>query len=140
MAVHRGFILQPTYRIAARQPVVHLYGVLDDGRSFLVRDRRPVPGFYVETRQAEAARALGAARQAPTALRTLAGAAVTRVDVTLPSDTPPLRDRLAGAGIASFEADVRFAMRYLIDRGLRGAVSIEAEGRETPGLGLVFDE
>ena len=38
-----------------------------------------------------------------------------------PSDTPPLRDRLIAAGITTYEADVRFAYRYLIDRGIRGA-------------------
>ena len=31
----------------------------------------------------------------------------------------PLRDRLGQAGIPTFEADVRYTYRYLIDRGLR---------------------
>ena len=31
------------------------------------------------------------------------------------------------------EADVRFAMRYLIDRGIRGALAIAGRGRERPG-------
>ena len=44
------------------------------------------------------------------------------------------------AGIATHEADVRFAMRYLIERGIRGSCEIRGEGRVVPGLGLVFDE
>ncbi len=71
---------------------------------------------------------------------TLSGQAVVRIDLDQPSDAPPLRDRLAAAGIATYEADVRFAIRYLIDRGIRGALEIEGEGREAPGVGLVFDE
>ncbi len=57
---HRGFILQPTYRIEAGRPVVHLYGRLEDGRTFLVRDQRALPHFYVAAADSERARALGA--------------------------------------------------------------------------------
>ena len=44
----RGFILEPTYRVEAGRPVVHLYGRLEDGRTFLVRDDRQAPHFYVD--------------------------------------------------------------------------------------------
>ena len=36
----RGFILQPTYRIESGRPVVHLFGRLEQGEPFLVRDDR----------------------------------------------------------------------------------------------------
>jgi len=120
----RGFILHPTYRLEAGRPVVHLFGRLEDGQSFLVRDRRLVPYFFVRTDDSEAARAPGAVRQTPTSLRTMRGDEVTRVEVDTPDQTPPLRDGLQRAGLPVFEADVRFAMRYLIDRGIRGALEI----------------
>jgi DNA polymerase-2 len=136
----RGFVLQPTYRVEADRPVVHIYGLLEDGRTFLVRDRRVVPHFYVEARDAARARELGASRQVSSHRRTLSGAPVVRVEVPLPADTPPLRDRLARAGLATYEADVRFAMRYLIDRGVRGALTIRGVARPEPGLDAVFDD
>ena len=107
----RGFILQPSYRIEAGRPVVHLYGRLEDGRPFLVRDRRQVPHFYVEAGDADRARAEGAQLH-PSHHVTMIGAPVWRVDARTPGDVPPLRDRLAAAGIGTYEADVRFAMRY----------------------------
>jgi DNA polymerase-2 len=140
MPTLRGFILQPTYRVEADGPVVHLFGRLEDGRSFLVRDRRLVPHFYVEEADAARAREMGARRQVPTDQVTLAGQPVVRVEVGEPSDTPPLRDRLEKTGIRTCEADVRFAMRYLIDRGVRGSLEIRGEAHETPGLGLVFED
>ena len=140
MPTYRGFILQPTYRMESGRPVVHLYGTLEDGRAFLARDRRQVPHFYVETRDAAAARRLGALRQQETDRVTLTRRAVVRVEVEDPSDVPPLRDRLTQAGILTHEADVRFAMRYLIERGIRGTLEIRGEGRELPGLGVVFEE
>ena len=90
----RGFILQATYRVENGAPVVHLYGVLEGGGSFLVRDRREIPRFYVRREDAARARELGAARQLETARRTFDGERVVRVGVAVPPDTPPLRDRL----------------------------------------------
>ena len=140
MPSFRGFILQPTYRVEAGAPVVHLFGRLEDGRSFLVRDRRLTPRFYVEAADAARARERGARRQAPSGRVTLTGRPVVRVEVSEPADTPPLRDRLEKAGIRTHEADVRFAMRYLIDRGVRGSLEIRGEGRESPGVGVVFED
>src|SRR5262249_25648880 len=103
-----------------------------DGRSFLVRDRRLVPYFFVRAGDSEAARALGAGRQTPVPLSTMRGDAVARVEVDTPDQTPPLREALQRAGFPVFEADVRFAMRYLIERGIRGGLEIEAAGAGRP--------
>ncbi len=136
----RGFILQASYRIVEGAPVVHLYGVLEAGGTFLVRDGRETPHFYVRREDAASARELGAARQRDTRRRTFAGEPVVRVEVGVPPDTPPLRDRLQEHGIGTFEADVRFAVRYLIDRGIRGGCEIA--GASTPGDSItrVFDD
>ncbi|MET0555809.1 MAG: DNA polymerase II [Vicinamibacteria bacterium] len=139
MTAFRGFVLQPTYRIVQGRPVVHLYGRLEDGRPFLVRDLRQVPRFYVAAADAARARALGARPLAPEERVTLDGRPVCRVEVAEPADAPLLRDRLTRAGIGCHEADVRFAMRYLIDRGVRGSVAIEGTPRDEGGL-VAFED
>jgi len=136
----RGFIVQPTYRIEKGRPVVHLFGRLEDGAAFLARDARPVPHFFVRASDADAAKALGAVRQQATGLLTLRGEPVVRIEVTAPADTAPLRGRLRAAGLPVLEADVRFAMRHLIDHGLRGAVAIEGTSGGTPGALRVFED
>ncbi len=140
MPAFRGFILQPTYRVLSGTPVLHLFGRLEDGRAFLVRKGRLVPRFYVETTDADRAKAKGALRQSPTDQVTIVGRPVVRIELAEPADTPRLRDRLTQTGIPTYEADVRFAMRHLIDRGVRGSVEIRGEGREAPGVGVVFDD
>src|SRR5438093_4018810 len=55
-----------------------------------------------------------------------------------PQDVPPLRGRLAQAGVECLEADLRFAYRYLIDRGLRGGFSVEGAFEERSGVGRVY--
>ncbi len=84
MPTFRGFILQPTYRVESGVPVLHLFGRLEDGRAFLVRDRRLVPRFYVERDDAARAREKGALRQVATDQVNLIGRPVVRVEVKEP--------------------------------------------------------
>lgn len=142
----RGVILQASYRIVTqpggrRVPVVHLYGKLEDSRTFLVRDDRQQPQFYVRT--ADVVRIAGAAEPQPTAKHDFSGALVSRIGVTIPSDVPAIRDRLHAIGIDTFEADVRFPVRYLIERGIKGACAIEGTATPGPdsgvGVSLIFD-
>ena len=135
-----GFILQPTYRIEAGRPVVHLYGRLESGDSFLVRDGRETPHFFVREADAGKARVAGAAPLTPAGKVTLAAEPVSRVEVRVPAEAPPLRDRLTREGVTCYEADVRFAMRYLIDRGIRGALEIRGESRPGDGIAHIFDD
>jgi len=140
----QGFILQASYRVVSqrngeRLPVVHVYGRLAQGGTFLIRDDRQRPHFYV--RMADAARAseLRLAAPQPTDKRTIAGEPVARVQLEVPPDVPAVRDRLHAAGIDTFEADVRFASRYLIDRGIRGGCEIEGSAEPGEGITWVFD-
>src|SRR5712692_4389894 len=121
-----GFILTPTYRVVRGIPEVHLYGVLESGEPCLVIDDRTRPHFFVLQRDVERLRTVAPGlRTEPGGLRSLDGEAVATVYVTVPGDVPPLRRRLEDGGIACLEADVRFAYRYLIDRGIRGAFTVD---------------
>ena len=139
MAPARGLILQASYRVISaspgrRIPVVHIYGRLESGDTFLVRDDRQRPHFYVRDADAGRARALRAPEPQPTDRRSIAGDPVSRLELETPQDIPGLRDRLHAAGIETFEADVRFAVRYLIDRGVKGGCEID--GNWAPGDGI----
>ncbi|HMK86263.1 MAG TPA: DNA polymerase II, partial [Steroidobacteraceae bacterium] len=140
----RGFILQATYRTTTlhgrRAPVVHLYGRLEEGGAFLVRDDRQRPHFYVRATDAERVREIDARDIEAVDKRTFDGDPVCRVEVGVPSDVPPLREKLHAARIDTFEADVRFATRYLIERGIKGGCEIEGDGVCGAGaLTRVFD-
>jgi DNA polymerase II len=135
----RGFILQASYRVSSgsqgqRTPIVHIHGRLEGGDTFLVRDDRQRPHFYIRASDVERARALRPAEPKPTGKRSFAGAAVSVLETEIPQDVPGLRDRLHAAGVETFEADVRFALRYLIDRGIKGGCEIDGEW--TPGNGV----
>lgn len=136
----RGLILQATYRLRRGVPVVHLYGALESGGSFLVRDGRQTPHFHIRRADAAKARRLGARRQLETASRTFDGARALRVEIATPQDAPPLRDRLEAEGVRTFEADVRFAVRYLIDRRIRGGCAIAGPWTAGERIARVYDD
>jgi DNA polymerase II len=140
----RGFILQASYRVSnrpdgTRVPVIHIYGRLEDGGTFLVRDDRQRPHFYVRAADAERARTMRMPAAQVIDSHTFAGEQVARVEVEVPTDVPPLRDRLHAAGIDTFEADVRFAVRYLIERGIKGGCEIEGPATAGKGVTWIFD-
>src|SRR5690242_7621443 len=107
MASFRGFILQASYRVTSRDgeriPVVYLYGRMEDGSTFLIRDDRQRPHFYINSSDASLARAQGAKHVADSSWRTIVGEPVSRVTMTVPADVPDFRDRLHRAGIDTFE-------------------------------------
>ena len=126
----RGFILQATYRVESEIPVVHLYGRLEDGRSFLVRDDRQIPCFYIRSEDAKEAQRLGAQTRSSSS-STMDGSSATRVEVDIPAHVPPLRNRLHSNGIRTYESDVRFATLYLIRRNVRGGCVISGDVERT---------
>jgi DNA polymerase-2 len=139
-----GFITQASYRVerdaaGRKYPVVHLYGRAGDGTSFLVRDHRQRPHFYIRARDAERASTMGA-QVVPTEWRTFDGQPACRIERELPGDVPALRDALHAAGIDTFEADVRFANRYLIDRHIKASCVIDGEAQPGEGVSWIFDD
>jgi DNA polymerase-2 len=131
----RGFILTPTYRIEGGRASVHLHAVMESGDPALIVDDRLAPYFFVAARDAAAVR--GAAVH-PTRLRTFGGESVVRVETQRPGDVPPLRRRLGDAGVTCFEADLRFAYRWLIDHDIRAAFRVDGAFERRRGVGRVY--
>ena len=141
-----GFILQSSYRVESGRPVVRCFGVLENGETFLIRDDRAQPHLFVTADAHAAIRQLGLQRQVRPAINAagaqvagLQGEALLRIDVNLPTDAAALRDRLHAMGVRTFEADVRFAQAFLIDRGIRGSCLIEGPAEAGSDVRWTFE-
>ena len=135
----QGFVLQSTYRIERGKPVIHLFGRLNDGQTFLVRDSRLVPHIYIRTQDAREL-SFKTLKTTDTDWITLDGYAATRIDFPVPSKVPFLRRKLEAMDINTYQADVRFATEYLIQRNIRGSCEIEGEPAKGSGsIDLVFE-
>jgi DNA polymerase-2 len=143
MATLRGFILQASYRVVSRSerrvPVVHLHGILEQGGTFLVRDDRQRPHFFIRAADAGRARGLNGPEPQAVLKRTFDGQPACMIELDTPPEVPAVRDRVQAAGIDTYEADVRFATRYLIERGIKGGCEIEGDAAAGAGVTWVFD-
>jgi DNA polymerase-2 len=145
-----GFVLQATYRIQSNVPVVYIYGRFDDGTTFEIRDTRQIPTFYLPREEAKKLVAdvtdptlpvLGVqtARLAATDKVDFSGQRLSKVEVGIPADAPKVRDWLHEKKVPTYEADVRFAMRYLIDRQIKGGIRVEGERTAGQGIDWCFE-
>ncbi|MFP8873003.1 MAG: 3'-5' exonuclease, partial [Myxococcota bacterium] len=116
--------------------VIQLYGRLESGSPFLVEDDRFRPYFFVRTRDLQHLDPETAAEFRETELSNLDGEQVSRITLPLPSAVPPLRDRIIGLGLPTYEADILFPYRYLMDHVLRVGIRIDGRSQGRTG-GLV---
>ncbi len=133
-----GFILHPTYFIERGRPVVHLFGRLETGETMVVRDDRTRPHFFVRTRELPAAGRVLSLSVQETVWTTPSGEPVSRVFASVPPEIPRLRDSLEGVGIRTYEADIPFVTRFLIEAGIRGAAAIEGPFRPGRLVGRIY--
>ena len=146
----RGFILDTTYRIEGGLPVVHLFGVTEEGASFVLRDTRVRPSFFVAAADLpraepilERLRGSGPSsfpHRGESSWRTLEGDPAAEIFAAIPSDVPPLRESLRAAGAACHEDDLPFVTRYLVDRGLRAALGLAGPWRAGRRVARVYED
>jgi len=117
-------------------PVVQIFGRLESGEPFLVEDDRFRPYFFVREEDAPLLADIAHTTLDRAPLRALGGGPVVRVTTDQPANVPPLREKVERSGGRSFEGDLRFPYRFLVDHGLRSGVSIEGEAEVLPS-GLV---
>ncbi|MFL2936891.1 MAG: DNA polymerase II [Myxococcota bacterium] len=129
--MQKGVILQPTYRTRNGVPVIQLYGRLESGEPFLIEDDRFRPYFFVRTQDLPRLETDLATRFQETELADLDGEQVSRITLPLPSAVRPLRDQLVGLGVRTYEADILFSYRYLMDHAIRVSVGIEGKPRSS---------
>ncbi len=134
------YILVPTWRVIRGVPVVHLYGISDRGESVLMVDDRIRPYFFVPAADLEAARRIAdpVSAEAEPELTDMNGRPVARITMLDPRTVPRTRDAIEAAGIPCLEADIRFAYRTMIDRGIRGTATVVGAADKGRYTDLVF--
>lgn len=138
-----GFIIYPTYKMDGNRADIYLLGKLESGKSFLsIHPFKPY--FYIPAIHTLAAKKLLPQRIAyeESSFVNFHRDSVTKVIAELPKDVPGHRKTLSDEGIPSYEADIRYAMRYLIDHHLKGGITFTEEGEPnadpTIGVDVIF--
>jgi DNA polymerase-2 len=135
-----GFILHSTWYLEHGRPVVHLFGKLASGETFVVRDGRPRPHFFLLARELPAALGIAAMHVSECPWTAPDGEPLGRVTLSLPSEAASLQARLESHGFATFEADLPFVTRYLVDAGIRGSMRIKGPWQSGRRVGRIYQD
>lgn len=134
----RGLIIHPTYRTHSGKSLVHLYGRLENGESFLtINEFRPY--FYVKRSDLSAALALEPLAFKEVDMKTFSGEPVVKILTQYPKEVADLRRRLQEKDIRCYEADIRFAYRFLFDNDIRGFLTIEGDYKKGDRIDRVYE-
>jgi DNA polymerase II len=135
-----GFILHSTWYLERGRPVVHLFGKLASGETFVVRDGRPKPHFYLLARELPAALGIAAMHVSECPWTAPDGEPLGRVTLSLPSEAASLQARLESHGFTTFEADLPLVTRYLVDAGIRGSMRIKGPWQPGRRVGRIYQD
>jgi len=133
----KGFIIHPTYKVENNKAYVYLFGRLENNESFLtVNEYKP----YFFIRKADLKNALGVEKfdYQATSLKNFEGEPVVRIVMRVPSEVAKLRDKLSDKGIQTYEADIRFAYRFMIDKLIQGSIDIRGDYEKGEVVNGVF--
>ena len=137
---YKGFLLQTNYRIENNTPVLYLYGRLENNQSFLIRETRQQPHFFLRDKDVGHPE-LRSKKLARSDYKTMDGLPATKLKFNTPQDMQSLRDRLHQQQIPTYEADLRFPETYLIRNNLRGGIEISGSpSSNEPLVDIVFND
>lgn len=120
---------------------IHAVGRMENGQTVGLVDRCARPVLYLRCEDAavwEPVVGDGPFAVVDTALRTLSGDPVVRVECDRVATQRRLAKALAEEGVRTYEADLNFSLHYMIERGLRGSVRLSGPWKQGQGVDRVY--
>ncbi len=125
-------LLDADYMLNANKPIVRLFGKTEQGNSVCVFCEDFKPYFYARHgfKAPEISSAADVEKFIPIGFRKKPD---TLVKLTLnnPQDVARVRDEMEMKGIETYEADILFKYRFLVDNGLKGMQWVSADCAKT---------
>lgn len=122
----KGFVIYPTYRIKGDKSYILLFGKLENGKPFAtINHFRPY--FFIKKVDVEKAKKIATFDFEEIDLIDFKKEPVVKILVNIPKEVPAMRRIFEDMSIVCYEADVRFAYRFLIDYGIKGDIEISGQ-------------
>ena len=137
----KGFVVYPTYRIVDDKALVYLFGRLENGESFLTINEFK-PYFYIREKDRKKIDKIETEiifDIDKTKLKNFYDEPVIKITLTVPSEIPKLRDLFHSADIPTYEADIRFVYRFLMDHDIKGSLDIEGEFKKGNYVDRIYE-
>ncbi len=134
----KGFILYPSYRIIEGKSYVLFFGRLENGESFLSMNYYE-PYFYIKTKDVKKI-SKGDFKIENSKMKNFKGEKLSRVIVEIPKEVPNLRKEFENKEVECYEADIRFAQRYMMDKGIMMGLDIDGDYEQWEYVDRVYRE
>lgn len=121
-----GFIIYSTYRVINERACVLLYGRLKNGESFLTINEFK-PYFFIKHKDLKKAKKVGEFEVEETKLTNFKEEGVTKITLKEPKEVPHLRSDLKKKKVETYESDIKFPIRFLIDKNIQGSLEIDGD-------------
>jgi len=135
----KAYIVNATYRILDGKPIVHLFGRMENGESFLAKVPF-VPYFAIKKKDLNKALEIRELDHVETNLKTFAGEPVVRMNTVTPSDVKPTRELFVDNDIITYESDIRFVQRFYMDHDILGTIDIDGAYSKGDNVTRVYDD
>ena len=138
----KGFIVYPTYRIIDDKAFVYLFGRLENGESFLTINHFK-PYFFIRKKDKQRLKDLKFNfdfKQEDSKLKNFFDDTVTKITIDLPKNVVEIRDKFHEKDIITYEADIRFIYRFMIDKQIKGSLNIEGEYKKGNHVDRIYEE
>ena len=135
----KGFITNATYKVEKDKSYVQLYGKLQNGESFLVENPYK-PYFYIKQSDQKKAEKLAPLKYEKTQVENFDSELLTKVTLPSPRMVPEIRSLFGDKKIAYYEADIKFANRYLIDNNILSSIKIEGTSEKSQRVKNVYTD
>ncbi len=137
----RGFVVYPTYRIIDNQSYIYLFGRLENGESFLTINPYK-PYFFIKKKDQEKVLLIQKTNHftiEESNCKNFQKEEVIKIIVEMQSQITPLKKEFENSSIATYEADLRFPIRFMIDHGIKGSLNIEGEYKKGNYIERIYE-
>ena len=122
----KGFIVDASYKIIHGRAYVTLFGRSEDSEPFLTLSYCQAY-FFIAKENLKQAELLEDFTFEETSLTNFKDETLVKITVDIPSEVTRLRKCFEPEGIQTYEADVQFARRFLIDKKIHACMDISGE-------------
>jgi DNA polymerase II len=138
----KGFVVYPTYKIIDSKAYVHLYGRLENGESFLTINEFK-PYFYIRQKDENKLKNIDSEINyeiEESKMKNFFDEPTLKIILTIPNDIPVLRDLFHKEDIPTYEADIKFVYRYLMDKQITGSLHISGRFEKGDKVDRVYHD
>lgn len=124
-------LLDADYILNSNKPIIRLFGRTEQGNAACVFYEGFAPYFYARepSKEPEIISAVEEEKFVPIGFRP--AEKIFKLTLRNPQDVAKIRERLDAKGIETFEADILFKYRFMVDNGLKGMGWVDVDGEKT---------